>query len=984
MSESTRGVALAQAIYLGFLDIKTVAAKLKLTTKEQAVLQESYHDVLLSTQTDGLSTLSQTCETFLKEFDERSSHQIFDLVDELSKNSNEQQINVSDTSNNSSNDAQSGLLTIAPESLFLAASVVATLRGLKSSGCQSATPVAEHSEGLTINAYSLLHDTVLNNADNILSSVLGTEVETLVGFLKEYNATQEKQVKQREHTETLTNAEQRVTKSHLMYKNLEEFYNNQYEQAQKNYPDEPEKTKAILKEWLSIHRVFTRYLDDITQHVVKMGASVQEHESKIRLKRITSVMNAMASGLMLAGPPGHIASILIKQATSLGQNASDSYVTNSSHDNWGVIHHQPYVLITEEDDLPAAQAKVRALESPTITITGPILRGKLKVLGQSLPSDLIQSYDSMAQREIKEKALNRTCCSFSFLNAFPAKPEPITFDAATRFSDPKIKATYKERLNFINNTLKHIEDEQLWLMSLANNMTSGDLAIHDEKQSWPYVLNAKELQLFLKNYASELAVEVQSIHHVMDESHYQGEANAWIQEIQQHIKQINNQESRLSMSNESLNESINAQLLYKDGKIRSWDTLSQQERSHMAIEYARHPEAAKALQCQYDYTLSSLEQLTTACEALHEGRHLQNSPEALQELITQSQLLLGITSEQSSNAQVTSKINERINRLGTRFLALDQARAMHISMLLSHKAISLLDAYHALTSLEEKMQQYPSKISNKNEVYQKTIDVIHQQLDQLIWNPALHQSLQNPTPLQLDKLQEGAHVIFPDRGAFGLRKHQEMAEHVARTLQNHLKNYPDITEFQVMPLNAIDEQLIAQCRNDQKKLGSAIEGLKTEIQWVTALNNYTLEHNTPPLANRQLLVQHYERQLNRLTELYQHKEKTLPTAYHKTYAEHHGIALGNVAAKIGSVMTNTIRDSQAANTLGMVNVRDELAKATLALQSLRVQPSQAPLLTLPTQPLLDEQHAFKNKLHEMKDTPQPSEDRIEPHDELEL
>ncbi|MDP3559683.1 MAG: hypothetical protein Q8R79_04960, partial [Legionellaceae bacterium] len=121
-------------------------------------------------------------------------------------------------------------------------------------------------------------------------------------------------------------------------------------------------------------------------------------------------------------------------------------------------------------------------------------------------------------------------------------------------------------------------------------------------------------------------------------------------------------------------------------------------------------------------------------------------------------------------------------------------------------------------------------------------------------------------------------------------------------------------------------------------------------------------------ANIDLLIPHYERQIRRLNELYQHKEDTLPTDYDKTYAGHHDLAIGNVAARVGSVTTNVIRDSQVASVLGMVNVRDELTKASGALQQLSrdhlfAANNDEPVTGVLVYPPAEKIHAFKDKLH---------------------
>ncbi|MDP3558786.1 MAG: hypothetical protein Q8R79_00350, partial [Legionellaceae bacterium] len=841
MPVSARGTTLAQAVYLGFLSVGTVSDKLKLSPKERATLEAIYGEVLISPKSEGIAMLAEACEKYLNNFEKKSLSHKEDIIAQLSQNSNKQDIQSSADNSDLSSEDKIGLFKIAPEAVFMAASLVAAIRGMNTgSAAERGQSLAKKSEGLVLSTYGIYQNTFADQTENIASGALGLEVGVIVGLLREYNYNSERK-KQKSEQSSISQEAQKVTlNAHLMYKNLAEFYEKEQAEVKEKYPDAPEKAEAVLKEWLSVRDTFQHNLDEMVQQVVNIGANTQEGESKMRVQRITGVANTLASGLVMAGPPGHVASLLIKGATSLAQNVSDSYVTNSAKDNWGVMAHNPYVLITNPDDIVAAQEKVRGLESPTIAITGPVFEGPKRVAGKRLPG---QSNDSVAKREVQDKALNRTCCSFALTSSLPARPEPLDLGENPSFKDKKVKDACKDRITFIKNTLHHIEKEQAWLTSLATNMVSGSLGIHDEKQSWPYVINAEDLRKSLIEYAHDLEQEAQSLQQVMEDNAYTGDAREWMQTAQKSLANITTQDQSLHNFNEVLGESVHAQFLYQDGKIRVWDTMSAGDQNRLSIEYARHPQAARALQSQCEYTLDSLEKLTAACEALHKGRHIQNAPQALHELETQSKLLLGVFAEQikvnPSLAHTLNRFSEKVQKLESRFLALDLARVEHISHLLENNTLSALDAYRALSEMENKMHQYSQSIATENTVYKKTLNKIHQQSAELLKHPKLYSELHNPTAIRLDALQPGDRIIFPDRGLFGLSKHADMAKQVALTVQGFQKHCPDMKKFQILPLPAIDDQWIAQCRGDQKKLGSAIEGLKTEIQWVQAFNQYT-------------------------------------------------------------------------------------------------------------------------------------------------
>jgi hypothetical protein len=72
----------------------------------------------------------------------------------------------------------------------------------------------------------------------------------------------------------------------------------------------------------------------------------------------------------------------------------------------------------------------------------------------------------------------------------------------------------------------------------------------------------------------------------------------------------------------------------------------------------------------------------------------------------------------------------------------------------------------------------------------------------------------------------------------------------------------------------ISEELLAKCQGQYNSLEKAIEGLKTEIQWVSKFQ-HACEGKGITISNRDNLIQHYQQQIEILEAVCQNKSQRL-------------------------------------------------------------------------------------------------------------
>lgn len=132
-------------------------------------------------------------------------------------------------------------------------------------------------------------------------------------------------------------------------------------------------------------------------------------------------------------------------------------------------------------------------------------------------------------------------------------------------------------------------------------------------------------------------------------------------------------------------------------------------------------------------------------------------------------------------------------------------------------------------------------------------------------------------------------------------------------------------------------KLLASARGDEKKLADIVEGLKTEIQWVSAFCSLYNSKNSLPFQNLDELIAYYEEQISLINYVVQNRSSMLNDRWEQTFSEHHNLepgALRNHIARIGSLLTNKIRGSQFGG-LFLQNIQTQLTKCNASIDALK-------------------------------------------------
>ncbi|MCX7114943.1 MAG: hypothetical protein NTW08_03395 [Gammaproteobacteria bacterium] len=794
---------------------------------------------------------------------------------------NRSSLKVSDflsSSTRSSNSNVGNVVSIDPiitPSILLAASIIDAVHNRKN--ILNVNTAAELSNSFLSKAYLGSKTLFMANTAIGIGLSIGLGVDGIVTLIKEIqfnrnNKDIEKKLKLARHQ-----AEDACLNLHQMYTTLSQHYQAARQEAQQQYPEDYEKYKEIMEEWASAERYVNQLIKNEQRNLAMLGAMSQELKSKRRIGRANDFVNAALTATAFSGPPGLIASGILKAISCVGMSIAESSIASTAKLNHGVTQDNHVLLVTDSDSVNAAKDLLPHTVSPVLAIGGPELKPAISATLLKLKMKVNFSSDAIFRNEaglinlMIAKAKDRTSCSFCFLEPLPTLPDITTASEGKNFSnDATLKEKNKQELEQLCQAEHMLNEQANYISLLASRL------LKEYQPNHPDVINFNELIEAIETSHHAIQERRQVIKQNMGEDYLKNGKKGMVL-MSQLLASEANLDSKLSTLRDQkkiLDQSPHA--------ILSRHTLDKNVRDQQIIDtYSQNPDARKTWLTDIQFNLDAINKISKRCQDLGKGRHIANLVEALNEIESQIILLRKIQNNPASKAiseqeklQVM-QYQTQLDQLFQRSLDLDRRRIAFLSQSKT-TGLTTQETYQEMRKLEDNLNQYSDHLTteegNGTDQSKTTFQLIEQAKEGLA--ARLEAALEQPTPIRLDKLDITDRMVIPDRTFFGATKHSDMLKDVNDKVIE-LKQRVSVTKvIQIMPCRAIDEDVLAACQGDYALLAAAIEGIKTEMQWVEKFKT-ACDAQQIQIANFDDLTQYYLHQTNMLEQICEHKSEAL-------------------------------------------------------------------------------------------------------------
>lgn len=772
------------------------------------------------------------------------------------------------------------------------------------------TTASKLASGTLVSTHDILQRTAFSGLSAVEGVPIAGEVGAFVGLLREYQFQNEKTELSEILTETIHQAENDYLKLHLLYAEASQYYQHQLAQT----PKDAETYRPQFESWLTAERFFQEKIQHHQEKIAAASTLTQELISKRRTGRANDILNTALTAMAFAGPPGAIASTVIKGITSLGSSIADSHIADSAKFNHGIGPTDRLLWVANTDSVRAAQERMQDVITPLLAMTSPELKPTL--------FNRVQFEENRIQALV-DSAKNRTSCSFALSHALPELPVIDPLAPGKTFADPDVKKKGKAQLEQLVKAQQALSTELRYLNLLANTLLKTYPDHH------PYVVNLDQLKSSL--IKSHLAIQERRsiIEQQMGETYLgrdQSKGKTLLTQLKDAEQNFVKGTWALEYIQDELQKTPHA-ALFLNGTPRDVVHLSTHDfvdvKKNVIETYSQATPLARLDWLRdIEFNLSALEILASTCETLNHGRHITNLHEAItqlnQQLLMYRKLLASSQTPHISSEEkaLLDKNAAKVEALFTQSGKLDMAR---ISYLCSHggELTTPQARYEELSQLHQQLSDYIERnTGSASRIHIRQVlgklEEVQRALQTTI--PAL---LIQPTPINLQNLNQTDHIVSPSRVFFGLNKHTDMKRAIEEKIGEIKKINPITDTVQIMPLRAIDESIINACRGDQSLLARVIEGIKTEIQWTDQFQDACRTHRIH-IANMNQTITYYDLQIKTLQRICQHKSEVMGTALEAIHTSRSDIV--NAAT--------TIKSKLKALSTAASNALDDLTKGT--------------------------------------------------------
>lgn len=723
------------------------------------------------------------------------------------------------------------------------------------------------STGALSGGHSVLKNTALVGLSAAGGVAVAAGFNIGIGLIREYQYQRKKEQIKVEFDKTMTGAEQAYLTLHQMYDVVATHYQKSLETIKNEHGTKSDEYKNSMEEWRLAERYFNEQIHQQQQSIATISALSQQEQSKRRLDRVSDGISTALSMANFSGPPGMIASALIKGVTTLGAMVGYGMIQDSARFNHGITSASKVLLITDKDSLEKATEQLSHSVNPAVALSGPVL-GSRSIAGFNVDR-AVYTDASLAEKLVADVG-GRRSCSFALSKPIPEIPVVGSVEPGQNYmNNPELKKKGKEQLKTLIEAQKSLISEQDFLYAMGSKMMQ-------KHKPWPHVINFAELSQSLSDAHQAIKKEKEQIRQQMGydySSNRNAEGMVMLAELDRLERAYEGNLKHLQRVGQELENTPH----------RAYYTAERQE---IIDTYAADPKAREMLWTDIEFNIKALEQLIDHCEKLGKGRHISNMGEAINELETQLLILeqaRKIAQERSfDNEMRFSECKEKVDIIANKSAYLDKLRLEYVATSFAGEH-SLSEQYEELSDLQESLGGYGENLptihldlpsESKEEARTEGLSIF-QQIDRLQQSllPALEQDLQDATPIDRSKLSKTDAIVSPNRVFFGFTKHGDMQREVNEKVAQ-LSGSFIIDTIQVMPLRKIDEEVIASCQGRYDQLTKVIEGLKTEIQWLDKFQDACASEGIT-IANIEKLSAYYERQIQTLEKACQHRDQVL-------------------------------------------------------------------------------------------------------------
>lgn len=774
--------------------------------------------------------------------------------------------------------------------------------------------------------HSILKNTALLGLSTVSSSGIAAGVNAGVSLIREYQYQRREGKRKEELNNTIAEAEKSYLVLHQMYDIVATHYQTALAEVENTQGAKSTQYRQTMNEWLMAEQYFEEQVKQQQQNIATTSAFSQQAQSKRRIDRVVDGISTVVSMAHFSGPPGMIASTLIKGFASLGTMVGHSMAEQSAHFNHSLTSATKVLLITDTESLEKAQEQLSHSVNPAVALSGPTL-GVRFIKGISV--DRIIYTDSALAEQLTADVGGRCSCSFSLSKAIPEIPTVDPIEKGQSYTNnPDLKKGGKDKLKALVEAQKALTSEQDFLYALGSKMMQ-------KHKPWPYVVNYAELSKSLVDAHEAIKKTKEEVREQMGRdysSNRNSEGMRLLAELGTFEKKFETNLKYMRTVGEELENTPHRCLFVN-------------ERQSAIRIYTGSTKAREMLLTDIEFKTNAIEQLINHCEKLGKGRHITNMGEAINELQTQLDILekSALNSDESHHDDWIrlSACREKLDIVTNKGAYLDKLRIEYVTASKAQEHTRRAQ-YQELSSLQGSLLSYGDNLPDIHlnlttqslRQARKAGTSIFQQVNSIQQEMlgSLKEDLEEATPIDRSQLSKTDAIVSPNRVYFGFSKHEDMEQEIKEKLTQLTKD-PLIDTLQVMPLRAIDEDIIASCQGRLDLLTKVIEGLKTEIQWLNKFQD-ACELNRISIANMAKLSVYYERQLQILT----------------TTCEHRTEVLGSIQ-KAGSSTKSSLVEmkSRLHNVIHEHDPEIELAKAYVALDSVKNYSTKG-LLALPEGP----------------------------------
>lgn len=757
-------------------------------------------------------------------------------------------------------------IPVAPAAL-LAYSLISLLKNPKTRNSKEAW--LNTSTQLLSNTHGILKDTALTQLATLADVSITGVVNLSISFIREYQYQQRESKKSAVLEKTISSVEHAYFLLHQAYDLVALHYKNTLNVLKDDGKKDSPLYQKSLDEWRLAERYFHTQIQQQQQHIAIASALLQEEQSKRRIDRVNDALQTAFSAVNLAGPPGLVAGVLIKAAASVGATIGYQMVAESARFNNAVITPSEVILITDKDSLVKAREQLSRSVNPVIALSGPILETR-NVMGMNVDRALYT--DSSLAEKLVATLDGRRSCSFGLSKAISDIPViPVVAEGKNFSNDPVVKQQGKDQLKNLLALQKDLISEQNFLDSLASKLMK-------QHKPWPHVTNFVELIQSLTDVHEAIKAQKNLVHQQMGSAYCSNPESEGMKLLAElgHCERVY-----------TANLSNLKQLVERLDKTPHSKVFRQATQGELIDTYAQDHKAYHIFLDDIALNIDAITSLVDSCEQLGKGRHIRNIGEAIAE-IDRHLSILERAYEKAAGALPIDALKKlkvcqhNLDVLANKSAYLDKKRLEYLATnpAQEHSARS---KYQEYSSLEDGLLSYGDNLPEIHldlpyqtsaaareageSIFQQMEVMQHDLFDQLEYE------LDEATPVNRDQLDLTDAILSPHRAFIGWSKHSEMAQAVESKI-TVLVTEKKIKNLQIMPLQAVTEELLASCQGRHDKFKNVIEGLKTEMQWLSKVQEVCAAQGVN-ILNIDKLKAYYVIQLQILTAAFHNKSTVL-------------------------------------------------------------------------------------------------------------